>query len=63
MMTRKDYRVIADAIVECHDQLENIHTTLAVQYIITRYLRQNYHNFDSAKFKEYIEKHTTEAQS
>jgi hypothetical protein len=61
-MTRKDYKIIADAVVEIHSELRNAHASLASQYIITRYLRQNYHNFDSTKFKEYIDKRTPELE-
>ena len=56
-MTRKDYRVIANAVVEIHNKL-HIHAALEAQYILSQYLRTNYSNFDSIKFKEYIEKNT-----
>jgi len=60
MMTRKDYKVIANAIVELYyDEIQAFESTqhaAIAQYTITQHLRKSYHNFDVTKWSDYIER-------
>jgi len=60
MMTRKDYRIIADSIVELYydesSAFESTQHAAIAQYTIAQHLRKSYHNFDITKWNEYIER-------
>ena len=60
MMTRKDYRIIADSIVELYydesSAFESTQHAAIAQYTIAQPLRKSYHNFDITKWNEYIER-------
>ena len=59
-MTRKDYVVIAEALAELYkeeirDQQSTEHTS-KVEETISRHLNQNYSNFNTSKFGDYVAK-------
>ena len=59
-MTRKDYRIIADSIVELYydesSAVESTQHAAIAQYTIAQHLRKSYHNFDITKWNDYIER-------
>ena len=59
-MTRKDYRIIANAIVELYydetQEFESTQHAANTQHTIGQLLRKAYHNFDITKWNEYIER-------
>ena len=59
-MTRKDYKIIAEAIAELYkDEIQECQSTLhtsKAEEVISKHLNQNYSNFNISKFGDYITK-------
>ena len=64
MMTRKDYRIIANAIVELYydeaQEFESTQHAANAQHTIARHLKSIYHNFDLRIWNAYIERLVSE---
>jgi hypothetical protein len=59
-MTRKDYKIIAEAIAELYkDEIQECQSTLQsskAEEILSKHLNQAYANFRIDKFRDYVAK-------
>jgi len=63
-MTRKDYRVIADAVIEAYyreiKDFRSTSHTASTMNILSKKLNSAYSNFDTGKWHAYIQKEIRE---